>query len=163
MGYPMRVTFLVVVASLVSGCAMIPDIPRWKEGATKEEYQRDRLRCEYEAARATPYASTLYEGLRQMELEALCMKARGYTNEPPVMRWSKAGATQDEFMRDRDSCIQEARQRVSKLYAQQPGSASDKIVIDRGSFFGCMGARGYQSSPNGTFAPPTGTEVLVVN
>lgn len=157
----MRMRFHVVIAWVVSGCALIPDIPTWKEGVTKEEYQKDKLQCEYEAARATPYASTLYEGLRQMELTALCMKARGYTNEPPVMRWSRAGATQDDFMRDRNTCVEEARQRVSK---PQPGEASDSaIVIDRGTFVGCMSARGYQLSPTGTFVVPPGTRVQVVN
>ena len=75
----------------------------------------------------------------------------------PVMRWSKPGATQDEFMRDRYACIQDARRRVSSAYVQGgAGYAESGEIISRDVFVPCMGAHGYALDPNGTFVAPPG-------
>lgn len=91
----MRTLILALLVLLVLGCA---EVPTWKEGATKEDYQRDMLQCEYEAKLATPQrgetrrgvgaaaaqgvGDALYEVVREQELIAACMKARGYTRRP---------------------------------------------------------------------------------
>ncbi len=64
-------------------------------------------------------------------------------------------------MRDRYACLQESTQRVSGAYVNQYGGASDsRVVVSRGMFLSCMGARGYVPGLTGTFAPPPGTEVF---
>src|SRR6266700_2405054 len=86
----------------------------------------------------------------------------GCARTTTVIRWQKVGGTQEEFMRDRYTCIQDARRRVSGAYVQGgSGSASSGEVISRDIFVSCMGARGYVQDANGPFtAPPGGVVIL---
>ncbi|HYA28293.1 MAG TPA: hypothetical protein VEI95_05705 [Acidobacteriota bacterium] len=78
----------------------------------------------------------------------------------PQIRYIKSGATQEEFMKDRYECIQEAQQRVSGAYVGPYGGASSsKVVINCGMLTSCMGARGYTVDPYGNLAAPPGMVV----
>jgi hypothetical protein len=82
---------------------------------------------------------------------------------PPLTRFAKAGATQDAFMKDRYACIQQAQQTRSVASINQGrGGAYTGVVISRGVFMSCMGARRYAFDPNGPLAAPPGTVVLMV-
>ena len=77
-----------------------------------------------------------------------------------VASWSKPGGTQEEFMRDRYACIQDARRPVSSAYIYHGvGSGQSGEVISRDIFVACMGARGYTLDPTGPFTAPPGTAV----
>ena len=68
----------------VSGCVTYS-----RPNTTEAEYNRDRTRCEYEAALATPdpaigslgasVANGFATGMRQNELIRLCLQSRGYS------------------------------------------------------------------------------------
>src|SRR5437667_12212554 len=61
------------------------------------------------------------------------------------IRWmTNTGATQQQFMNDRYSCLQETQQRVSGAYANQyGGAASSQVMPPCSAFNACMAARGY--------------------
>ena len=59
--------------------------------------------------------------------------------------WNKPGASQDDFARDRYSCMQESQQRVGTAAVNQFGGASSNTMQTNGMLFnGCMNARGWQ-------------------
>jgi len=73
--------------------------------------------------------------------------------------WAKAGATYDDFLKDRYACIQDARGRASSAYAQGSfGAANSRDVVNVNIFKPCMASKGYRLDPNG-FPPPPGGEV----
>jgi predicted aspartyl protease len=58
--------------------------------------------------------------------------------------WTKPGFSQDEFAKDRYSCMQQSQQRVSGAYADQYGAVSSNHVITNANLFSaCMNAQGY--------------------
>lgn len=58
--------------------------------------------------------------------------------------WTKPGATQDEFSRDKYACMQEAQQPASAAHVNRHGGqASSGIATNRDLFTACMNARGY--------------------
>jgi hypothetical protein len=66
------------------------------------------------------------------------------------------GVWQQQFMKDRYECLQEAQQPVSAA-AVTPyyGGASSQIATNCGVWISCLGARGYVADPNrDLFAPP---------
>jgi len=79
----------------------------------------------------------------------------GFVTQPaktaPLARWTKPGASQEAFMRDRYVCIQQAQQHTSGI-----GSVVGTIVINRPLFVSCMAALGYVEDPNGNLYPPPG-------
>jgi hypothetical protein len=78
----------------------------------------------------------------------------------PVARFSKPGATQEQYMADRYACYQESAQNASGAYVNAYGGASSSgVVHSRGAWLACMGARGYVTDPNGSLVPPPGMEV----
>jgi hypothetical protein len=69
--------------------------------------------------------------------------------------WTKAGATEEEFMKDRYECLQQAQQRVSGAFVNgYGGAASSEVVSNCGVWVSCMGARGYTLDPNGNLNAP---------
>jgi len=79
----------------------------------------------------------------------------GCANPPQQFRYAKYGATQEEFMKDRYACLQEAQQRVSGAYVDAYGGGSaSRVVANCGVWLSCMGARGYQVDPDGNLAAP---------
>ncbi|SRR5258708_6344197 len=88
------------------------------------------------------------------------------TVQQPPGKWSKPGATYDEFLKDRYACILEARGRSSGSFVQGgtpygPGYGASRSddVIQANIYLPCMAARGYRRDPNGEFGPPPGGEV----
>jgi hypothetical protein len=75
------------------------------------------------------------------------------------IRYSKADATQEQFMKDRYECQQQAQQQISGAYVNQyGGGAGSKLVLSCGMWISCLGARGYVIDPNGNLAAPDGMQ-----
>jgi hypothetical protein len=75
----------------------------------------------------------------------------------PLARYSKAGATQEAFMKDRYECLQQSEQRVSGAFVSAYGGASNSQMLPScGVWFACLGARGYTVDPNGNLSAPPG-------
>lgn len=78
----------------------------------------------------------------------------------PPARYTKPGATQEQYMKDRYECLQEAEQRVSGAVVNAYGGAANSQVIPScGVWISCLGARGYTLDPNGDLAAPPGMVV----
>ncbi len=76
------------------------------------------------------------------------------------IRFTKSGASQEEYMKDRYECFQQAQQRVSGAFVNQYGGASNsQVVCNGGMYLSCMGARGYVVDPYGDLSPPPGMTV----
>jgi hypothetical protein len=88
-----------------------------------------------------------------------CMVLLGGCSHPPT-RFSKVGATQDLFMQDRYVCIQQSQQNRAAV-GNYGGYAA--VIVNRGVFMSCMGARGYLLDPNGSLTALPGTEIRMVD
>jgi hypothetical protein len=78
----------------------------------------------------------------------------------PVSRFTKPGATQQQYMADRYACYQESAQNASGAYVNQyAGAAQSGVVHSHNAWLACMGGRGYVLDPNGDLAPPPGMEI----
>jgi hypothetical protein len=77
----------------------------------------------------------------------------GCAEDVPTVKWSKPGATYDQFVQDREACVSQAREESQPFYVggQRYGGRPD--ALDSGLFFPCMAARGYRQDPNGFAAP----------
>jgi len=83
------------------------------------------------------------------------------TAPPPVFRWSKAGATYQQFLQDRYACILQARTNTSSAFVYgSTGAAQSGQTISASIFLPCMAAKGYMQDANG-FAPPDGGVVYM--
>jgi hypothetical protein len=99
---------------------------------------------------------------RVMLAAALAVAASGcVAPQPlPVARFSKPGATQEQYMADRYACYQDSAHNASGAYVSAyGGAASSGVVHSRGEWLACMGARGYVIDPNGNLAPPPAMEI----
>jgi hypothetical protein len=87
------------------------------------------------------------------------------SNPPQPVRFSKPGATDAQFQKDRYACIQQARTPVSSalVNAYGGGSAANNVYVDRGTLMSCLAARGYSVRPDGEFAAPPGSSVTAIN
>ncbi len=75
---------------------------------------------------------------------------------PPLGR-DKSGATVQEFLSNRYSCLQESSARVSGAAVNSYGGvASSQISCNYQMYDACMTARGYFVVPNGRFQAPVG-------
>jgi len=74
--------------------------------------------------------------------------------------YSKQGATQQQFMKDRGECIQQAQQKVSQAYG---AVATGTTFIKCDAVPTCLAARGYVVDAKGNLAAPPGTEPACVN
>lgn len=92
--------------------------------------------------------------MRIMMALAFSLLAAGCVTQ--VVRYSRPGTTQQQFMKDRYECLQESEQRVSAAaVTAYGGGATSGVVASCGVWISCMGARGYVTDPNGSlFAPP---------
>ena len=80
------------------------------------------------------------------------------------LRFSKPGATNEQFLTDRYQCIQEARTRVSAAsYGTYGGGAASNVYVDRGTMLSCMAARGYIAGLDGQFSAPPGGVIVMIN
>jgi hypothetical protein len=81
-----------------------------------------------------------------------------------TLRYSKPGATNEQFQKDRYECIQQARKPVSSAYVGAYGAnAESNVAVDRGMFVSCLAVRGYTVRPDGEFTAPPGGQVYTVN
>jgi hypothetical protein len=71
------------------------------------------------------------------------------------MHWSRAGTSQEAFMKDRYVCLQEAQQGRSAGYVDRYGGSSVGTVVTNGPLFtSCMIARGYSKDADGLLVAP---------
>jgi hypothetical protein len=78
----------------------------------------------------------------------------GCAEDLPTVKWSKPGATYDEFVTDREACAKQAREQSEPFYFAGQRYAGRPDAVDSGQFFPCMTQRGYRQDPNGFAAPP---------
>lgn len=81
----------------------------------------------------------------------------GCAEHVPAVRWSKPGATYDQFVQDRQACASQAREESQPFMAGGARYAGRSDAVDSGLFFPCMASRGYRQDPKG-FAAPAGEE-----
>ncbi len=98
-------------------------------------------------------------GVAVMMAVVLCTLALSDCAGPPV-RFSKVGATQQVFMQDRYVCIQQSQQErgAANNYGAWKG-----VIVNRGVFMSCMGAKGYTLNEHGNLVATPGTEIQVVD
>ena len=78
-----------------------------------------------------------------------------------ILRWSKEGTTQADFLRDRYECLRDSQQQDSRFFANaQVAAGRSRQITDSGLFVACMNARGYARDDAGPFAPPADGAVL---
>jgi hypothetical protein len=71
------------------------------------------------------------------------------------MHWSKADTNQEQFMKERYVCLQEAQQGRSAGYVDRYGGSSVGTVVTNGPLFtSCMMARGYAQNTDGPLVAP---------
>ena len=74
---------------------------------------------------------------------------------PPMLRFTKPGATQQEFMKDRYECLLQSQRQVSGAYVGAYGGASStSTVCSFGVWKACLGGRGYELDPSGALGAP---------
>lgn len=80
-----------------------------------------------------------------LSLSLVAMLGGCVTAPPPPMQWTKAGATQDMFLKDRYACLQQAQQPQTGSYVNGYGGSSyGTMVTNQKLFFSCMEAQGYK-------------------
>ncbi|HEY3637758.1 MAG TPA: hypothetical protein VGK90_06365 [Rhizomicrobium sp.] len=77
----------------------------------------------------------------------------GCAEDLPSVKWSKPGATYDQFVQDRAACVAEERQQSRPFYVGGARYAGRPDALDSGIFIPCMTSRGYHEDPKGYAAP----------
>lgn len=89
-----------------------------------------------------------------------CSSTPSQRTQSTQATYSKEGATQQQFMKDRSECIQQAQQKA----AQANGAvASGTTFVKCDAVPSCLAARGYVVNAKGSLAAPPGTDVACVN
>jgi len=81
----------------------------------------------------------------------------GCAADRPVVRWSRPGATYDQFVQDRAACVEETRANSQPFFiggSRFGSSRGADAALDTGLFAPCMNSRGYAVDPKGYAAPP---------
>jgi hypothetical protein len=74
----------------------------------------------------------------------------GCAAQPPQGRYTNAGATEEQFMRDRSECIGQATQPRSGAITNGYGGAADSgAVVNCAIWLSCMDARHYRPDADG--------------
>ena len=90
---------------------------------------------------------------------ALVLVVAGCATDPSqVAKWSKPGASFDDFMNAREVCLDQARAQSGGYYIGAIRYPASHKGISAGTFVPCMGAQGFARDPNG-FSAPEGDEV----
>ena len=76
----------------------------------------------------------------------------------PTLKWSKPGATYDQFVADRAVCVQRSRAASRTYYIGGVRYHGNPDVLDAGVFLPCMNEFGYSRDPKG-YAAPSGDEI----
>jgi hypothetical protein len=80
--------------------------------------------------------------------------------QPPMTSYTKAGATQEQFMKDRSECIQQAQHQAAAAYG---AVSTGTTFIKCDAVPSCLTNRGYAVNAKGNLAAPPGTDVACVN
>lgn len=81
-----------------------------------------------------------------------------------TMSFSKTGATQNQFLRDRYACLQESKvASTTGMFHEGSGHIKTSGASSGGLYVSCMSLRGYRVDPNGALTVPAGSEVLAVD
>lgn len=76
----------------------------------------------------------------------------------PTIKWSKPGATYEEFVADRAVCVERSRAASRTYYIGGERYNGNPNVLDAGVFLPCMSEHGYARDPNG-YEAPAGDEI----
>ena len=76
----------------------------------------------------------------------------------PTVKWSKPGATYDQFVADRTACVAQSRAASKTYYIAGVRHNGKPNVLDAGVFIPCMHDHGYSPDPSG-YAAPRGDEM----
>ena len=72
----------------------------------------------------------------------------------PTMKWSKPGASYEEFVAERSACVQQSQAQSGTYFIGGVRYSGKKDVLDSGVFLPCMRDHGYTPDPKGYAAPP---------
>jgi hypothetical protein len=92
----------------------------------------------------------------------LAIQLLGFAVNPPqpTLRYTKYGARQQEFMKDRYECLLQSQRQVSGAYVGAYGGASSSTTVcSLGVWKACLAARGYEVNPSGELGAPAGMAV----
>lgn len=78
---------------------------------------------------------------------------------PQVAKYTKAGATQQEFMVDRYKCLKDAEEDAQNVRGVIAGVAISRSFPSCAVWLSCLAAQGYQLDQNGTLSASPGTTV----
>ena len=78
----------------------------------------------------------------------------GCAEDVPTMKWSKPGASYEQFVEDRTACVQQTQEQSRPFYLGGNRYGGRKNALDSGIFLPCMHGHGYVVDPNGYAAPP---------
>jgi hypothetical protein len=76
----------------------------------------------------------------------------------PTMKWSKPGATYEQFVADRAACVTQSRAASKTYYIAGVRYSGKPNVLDAGIFLPCMQDHGYSADPKG-YTAPSGDEM----
>jgi hypothetical protein len=80
---------------------------------------------------------------------------------PHMYQWTKSGATYDDYLKDRYTCIRDGRTTVSSGFISNGVGAMDSgQVISAQIAVPCMAAHGWRDTPGGFVPPPGGAVVM---
>lgn len=78
----------------------------------------------------------------------------GCADENPTVRWSRPATTYDQFVADRQACVQQTLDESHPFLLGGERYGGRSGVLDAGLFVPCMTNRGYRQDPKGYAAPP---------
>ena len=75
-------------------------------------------------------------------------------------RYTKQGATQDQFMKDRYECLRQTQQRIeSANYSYGGGNYNSTVMPSCSALASCLASRGYYQKKDGELVVPSGTGI----
>lgn len=75
-------------------------------------------------------------------------------------RYTKKGATEEQFLKDRYACLQENQQRIETANVDSfNGNYSSKVMPSCSALASCLAARGYYQAEQGELVIPSGAVI----
>lgn len=74
-------------------------------------------------------------------------------------KYTKPGATQQEFMRDRYECLRQTQQRQESMTSGLGGSYTSTVRPSCSALGSCLAAYGYYQDDNGELIVPKGANI----
>ena len=94
----------------------------------------------------------------------IALASEGCATAPPplqVVKWSKTGATYDDYLKDRYACLLDSRSQASRGLADRSvASEHSGQVLSGALVVACFAAHGWTRDSNG-FGPPEGGAVRI--